>query len=148
MFIARALVAHAAESGGVRIDDVASKSGDRVLCDAVRARQILVNLLNNSIKFTKPGGRVGIDVASANEREIDITVWDTGIGIPKEKQKQVFESYFRVGDNTRGSDGIGLGLWISRNLADRMGGSLRLASEVGLGTRVTLRLPRAPATKT
>lgn len=144
---ARTLVAHAAEARGVRIDDVANNSAERVLCDAVRARQIIVNLLNNSIKFTKPNGRVGIDVTQANEREIDITVWDTGIGIPKEKQKQVFESYFRVTDGAKGSDGIGLGLWISRNLADRMGGSLRLTSEVGLGTRVTLRLPRAPAAK-
>lgn len=144
---ARALIAHAAQSRGVLIDDVATDSDERVICDAVRARQILVNLLNNSIKFTKPGGRIGIDVAPVNDREIDITVWDTGIGIPKDKQKQVFDSYFRITEGSRGADGIGLGLWISRNLAERMGGSIRLASEVGLGTRITLRLPRAPARK-
>jgi signal transduction histidine kinase len=145
---ARALIAHAASSRGVHIDDVATDSRERVLCDAVRTRQVLVNLLNNAVKFTKPGGRVGIDVASANDREIDITVWDTGIGIPKDKQKQVFDSYFRVSDGAKTTDGIGLGLWISRNLADRMGGSLRLTSEVGLGTRITLRLKRAPLPKT
>jgi len=142
---ARALVAHAAAARGVPIDDVTTTSPERVLCDATRARQILVNLLNNSIKFTRPGGRVGVEITVAGDRDIDITVWDTGIGIAKERQRQVFESYFRVNDSAKGGDGIGLGLWISRNLADRMGGSLRLTSEVGLGTRVTLRLPRAPA---
>jgi PAS domain S-box-containing protein len=122
-------------------------------CDAVlvaradpeRLRQILLNLLGNAVKFTPEGGRIAIECAE-QDREVAIHVRDTGIGIPPEALDRIFDPFVQVGRDLRApSDGVGLGLAISRDLARRMGGDLTAASRVGEGSTFTLLLPRAKA---
>ncbi|HVW27118.1 MAG TPA: response regulator [Polyangiaceae bacterium] len=109
--------------------------------DVQRAQQILLNLLSNAFKFTQKG-RVSIEVDSTYDR-VDISVRDTGIGIPEVQQDVVFEA-FRQADGTtnRKYGGTGLGLSIARELSRLLGGELRLTSKVGVGSRFTLSLPR------
>jgi PAS domain S-box-containing protein len=120
-----------------------------VLTDRLRARQILVNLLGNAIKFTPNDGKVGVEVSLGADGWIDITVWDTGIGIPADEQERVFDPFYQVEKNilSRETEGTGLGLAISRQLAQLMKGDLSVESTIGEGTRFTLSLPQAKPTK-
>lgn len=124
-----------------------TKSDLVVQADHLRARQIIVNLVGNALKFTPDHGRVGIDVTETHDGMVAITVWDTGIGIPAAEQSRVFDKFYQIEHNmlSRGTEGTGLGLSISRHLARLMGGDLTLASVQGQGSRFTLRLPRAAA---
>jgi signal transduction histidine kinase len=113
-----------------------------VRTDRQKVKQIVLNLLSNALKFT-PAGSVTISAAfDARSRAIAIAVRDTGTGIPFESQAKIFED-FRQLDNspTRGYGGTGLGLSICRRLAQMLGGSIELASQVGEGSTFTLRLP-------
>ena len=117
-----------------------------VRADAEKLQQILLNLLSNSVKFTSAGGRVTIDVAERAEAGdvVFIRVTDTGFGIPSDKLESVFEPFVQVdASRTRTTEGAGLGLAISRDLARGMGGDLRARSELGTGSTFTLTLPRA-----
>ena len=118
----------------------------RVLADPDKLRQIILNLLSNSIKFTDAGGRVTID----SEREKDVPddvvlvrVTDTGCGIPPSKQDDVFDPFVQLNRQHAGSStGIGLGLAISRDLARGMRGDLRVRSEGQIGSTFLLTLMR------
>lgn len=120
-----------------------------VLTDRLRARQILLNLLGNAIKFTPDDGEVGIEVGVGVDGLIDITVWDTGVGIPADELERVFDPFYQVEKNilSREKQGTGLGLAISRQLAQMMKGNLSVESKVGEGTRFTLSLPQAKPAK-
>ena len=122
--------------------------------DAGRLGQVLTNLLGNAIKFTNRG-EVALEVrlvhATASRAEILFAVRDTGIGIPPDRQAAVFESFTQAdGGTTRKFGGTGLGLTISRQLVQLMGGDLRLESTVGTGSTffftLGLDLPFAAAT--
>ncbi len=117
--------------------------------DADRLQQVLINLLSNASKFTQTGGvmlRVTCPVRSAGRCTLRFEVIDTGIGIPEDKRKLIFES-FQQGDNSisRRFGGTGLGLAISRGLVERMGGQLTVESEIGKGSNFsfTAELPIA-----
>ena len=112
--------------------------------DAGRLRQILFNLLANAIKFTETGEvSVSASVASGSDGEqLVLTVTDTGIGIAPGQLERIFEPFTQVDDSrTRKYEGTGLGLAISRRLADAMGGELTVDSQVGVGSRFTVKLP-------
>jgi signal transduction histidine kinase len=115
-----------------------------LMVDQTRAIQIFVNLLNNAVKFTPTGGSVGIDVEPRGTM-IDVTVWDTGPGIPSEKQEAIFQPFVQIHETSysRPHEGVGLGLSISRHLARLMKGSLRVENGAGGGARFTVSLPRA-----
>jgi CheY-like chemotaxis protein/anti-sigma regulatory factor (Ser/Thr protein kinase) len=106
---------------------------------------VLRNLVGNALKFTTEGEvrcRAAIDPVAGR---VEITVTDTGIGIPPEHQEQVFEEFFQVpGEAQTRSRGSGLGLPYARRVATILGGSLTLASTPGEGTTVTVRLPLPP----
>jgi PAS domain S-box-containing protein len=125
--------------------DQGADPGLLVFTDRLRARQILVNLLGNALKFTPGDGRVGVEVGLGADGLIDITVWDTGIGIPADEQERVFDPFYQVEKNilSRETEGTGLGLAISRQLAQLMKGDLTVESTVGEGARFTLSLPQA-----
>ncbi|WP_313436301.1 response regulator [Novosphingobium sp.] len=111
--------------------------------DRQRLEQILKNLLSNAFKFTETG-RVGLDIEPDGSDALLLSVTDTGIGIPEDQQRAIFEA-FRQADGTvnRKYGGTGLGLSISRELARLLGGAISLTSVAGQGSRFTLRLPLA-----
>ncbi|MBI3505864.1 MAG: PAS domain S-box protein [Proteobacteria bacterium] len=117
-----------------------------VRADLRATRQIVVNLLSNSIKFTDAGGIVTISaVLSAEGDFAEFSVRDTGRGIAPEDLDRVGRPFVQVGDAYRSEvKGTGLGLAISRTFATGMGGNLRISSQFGQGTTVTVRLPAAP----
>jgi signal transduction histidine kinase/DNA-binding response OmpR family regulator len=117
----------------------------RVIGDPTRLRQILLNLAGNAIKFTQEGG-VGLRLTRGPNDTLRFDVADTGPGIPAERRVAIFEEFSQA-ETAELQGGTGLGLAISRRLAERMGGSLALASDTGCGATftVTLPLPADPA---
>ncbi|HUH98944.1 MAG TPA: PAS domain S-box protein [Anaerolineales bacterium] len=112
-----------------------------VYSDPQRLRQILINLVANAIKFTKQG-EVSIRILGANPTHWALQVSDTGIGIPEESQAIIFEPFQKVDSSLTGRNrGFGLGLSITKQLVDLMGGQLELASKVGEGTTFLVTLP-------
>jgi signal transduction histidine kinase/ActR/RegA family two-component response regulator len=111
--------------------------------DAMRLKQILLNLLNNSLKFTAEGAITVRAVARPEAGFMTITVADTGIGVPPERQGRLFEKFVQGdGSTTRSHGGTGLGLAISKRLVEMMGGVIALESGgIGQGTTVSLSLP-------
>ena len=142
---ARSYVAVRAEDAGLDISALTCPAGIIIEADPDRTRQILVNLLNNAVKFTETGGSVGLSVLASSDTHVDITVWDTGVGIPEDQQDRIFESFHQAGAGIMSSprDGTGLGLTISRQLARMMGGDVTVESKPGQGSRFTLRLLKA-----
>ncbi len=112
-----------------------------VVGDPMRVRQVLHNLIGNAIKFTDEG-RVMLRVSRAQgDDQVLIEVEDTGIGIPEEELSHIFDAFHQVdGLRRRRHDGTGLGLTISRQLCQAMGGDLRCSSRVGQGSRFTCSL--------
>ncbi|MCC6390138.1 MAG: HAMP domain-containing histidine kinase [Bryobacterales bacterium] len=112
-----------------------------VYADRTRFQQILHNLLSNSLKFTPEGGTVSV-FAHLDGSWIEITISDTGIGIPEEKQSLIFEKFYQV-PRSKGDplEGTGLGLPIARKLVEQHGGKLSLRSRLGSGSSFTFTLP-------
>ncbi len=116
-----------------------------VLADTERARQVVVNLLGNAIKYTKKGG-VTIKI-ERGDGFVKVKVSDTGIGIPKENQKLLFQKFQQAGERVLARDvtrGTGLGLYIAKMLVKGMGGKIYLeSSELGKGSIFAFELPIA-----
>ena len=111
--------------------------------DQDKARQILLNLFANALKFTPPDGSIALDVET-QPTTVAIAVRDTGIGIPAGQLERIFEPFVQARRSVDPSDhGFGLGLAISRQLARAMGGDLTVRSTVGEGSTFTLVVPRA-----
>ena len=114
-----------------------------VIVDHEKTRQILLNLLSNSVKFTPPGGRIDVRSEVSGDKVL-LHVSDTGIGIPAERLESVFEPFVQVHRTLKDpTGGVGLGLAISRDLARGMGGELTVRSTPAEGSTFTLTLPRA-----
>lgn len=121
--------------------------GDNVTtmqADQFRLKQILVNLLTNAVKFTPPGGEVGLAVEPDEGGEIiRFTVWDTGIGIAEADAQKLFRPFVQLDSGlARQREGTGLGLALVGRLAELHGGGVSLTSKVGQGSRFTVSLPR------
>ncbi len=114
-----------------------------VLTDGDRLEQILINLLDNAVKFTPSAGRVTV-AAAVQDRTVEIAVADTGVGIPSTDLPRITERFYRV-DKARSRElgGTGLGLAIVKHLVQAHGGALRIESELGKGTTVRFTLPVA-----
>jgi len=113
-----------------------------VLADRNRLRQVLVNIVSNAVKYNRPGGSVRVS-SRAVEGDVLIDVADTGIGISADDLPKLFKPFERLSAETGEVDGTGIGLALSRGLAERMGGSIWVSSEVGEGSVFTLRMPTA-----
>jgi signal transduction histidine kinase len=112
--------------------------------DRAKVRRILVNLLSNALKFTPKGGRVAVRAEAAGEREVRISVADTGVGIAADDLPILFDKYEQARHRaTRGEKGTGLGLYITRQLVELHGGAIRVESEVGRGSTFSFTLPIA-----
>lgn len=115
-----------------------------LVADELRLRQMLMHLLSNALKFTEPGGEIGLKV-NRWEGWIAFTVWDTGIGIPDEKQNLIFQKFQQLEKTlTRRHEGTGLGLVLTQRLARLHGGDISFLSKVGAGSQFTLLLPPIP----
>ena len=138
-----ALISERAASQGLTLTVSVEPGLPLVRCDPSKIRQILINLLSNAVKFTSSGGRIALAIRRSPDGSLDIAVSDTGFGISAEELKRVMEPFVR-GDHAqvRASEGLGLGLALSRTLAELHGGSLVLTSTVGEGTTAHLYLPR------
>lgn len=134
------LVGGRAESGGIALN-IQTPPNLIVRGDAQRLRQVLLNLASNAIKFTPSGGRVDVQVGRTATDDLLITVADSGSGIAAADLETVFEPFVQVGDRMLRREGTGLGLPISRRLAEAHGGRLTLTSQLGSGTTAMLVLP-------
>jgi len=136
------MLSNRAEEAGVHL---IREGGESPLCiwgDEKKFKQIILNLLSNAIKFTPEGGNVTLSIGVEGDGDFVLRVSDTGIGIAPEDLEKALAPFSQV-DNAqqRNYEGTGLGLPISRALAELHGGSLEIESQPGLGTTVTVRLP-------
>jgi two-component system, sensor histidine kinase and response regulator len=143
--ISELLAPRAHEKGLELVLDVSPTLPPRVVGDPGRLRQILINLIGNAIKFTATG-HVVIEVRSVGEEgpvaSIRFAVRDTGIGIPADRQRHLFEKFTQADSSTtRRFGGTGLGLAISRQLLELMGGRVTLSSEAGHGSTFEFTIP-------
>jgi len=135
------MVRDRAQAAQVTLVDESTGDLPPVTADERALKQVLLNLLSNAVKFTSPGGRVTV-AAAATESGLVVTVADTGIGIAESDLGRVLEPFAQADSGlARNFEGTGLGLPIAKALMALHGGSLELASTVGVGTTVTLRLP-------
>jgi len=134
----KALAVRAHQKGLELVCDVDSRVPEMVIGDPTRLRQVLVNLIGNSIKFTETGEvLLQVQVFEQDEKHVclEFSVTDTGIGIPKERQSEIFQAFTQAdGSITRRFGGTGLGLSISSQLVKMMDGGIGLDSEPGLGS--------------
>jgi signal transduction histidine kinase len=113
-----------------------------VVADRQRLRQVFANLLSNAIKYNRPGGQVQVSAARTGER-IELQIVDTGLGMSEAQLERIFRPFERLGVEGSGIPGTGLGLALSRQLVESMGGEIRVASARGRGTTFTVALPAA-----
>jgi signal transduction histidine kinase len=129
----------------LQLDLDVSPTAGKIAVDERRLRQVLLELLSNGIKFSPSGGRIGLSVARHDGEEdgwIDFTVSDTGIGIAPDDLDRLFQPFVQIDSKlNRHYIGAGLGLALAQQLVRLHGGRIRLSSELGYGSRFTVRLP-------
>ncbi|MFL5436238.1 MAG: ATP-binding protein [Myxococcales bacterium] len=115
--------------------------GVQAMGDRERLEQVVVNLVQNAIKYSPQGGRVEVSV-ERNGSQARVTVTDEGIGIPKDEQRHIFERFFRAQNaTTRNYGGLGIGLYVSNEIVERHGGAFEVVSEPGKGTTFGFTIP-------
>jgi len=136
-----------AESGRVALEAHVPDALPPVYADHDRVAQILINLVDNAVKYTPPGGRVSVSAAVVAGPAVEVSVRDSGVGISSADLPRVTERFYRV-DKARSRElgGTGLGLAIVKHLVAAHGGNLQLESELGRGTLVRFTLPVATRT--
>jgi signal transduction histidine kinase len=135
---AMSLVRERAQRGGIALSLELDPALGEVRADERKFKQILLNLLSNSIKFTPPGGRVAVR-AGMNGAGLEVAVRDTGIGIAPEEQAAAFEEFRQVGPR---AEGTGLGLALTKRFVELHGGRILLESAPGRGSTFTFTLPQ------
>jgi CheY-like chemotaxis protein len=128
--------AHAIDLEVTVADDI-----EDVRSDERRLKQVVLNLMTNAVKFTEDGGSVKVH-AERQGGGIEITVEDTGVGIPEADRERIFESFQQGGRGSTREEGTGLGLTLSRRLVELLGGRMWLRSELGVGSTFGVVLPQ------
>ena len=113
-------------------------SASIIWSDPYQLRQVLINLLTNAIHATGSGGKITITLKSVG-KEVALTVKDTGQGIPKENLKRIFEPFFSTKSPGQGT---GLGLFVTRSIIEKLGGTIEVESQLGHGTSFQIKLPK------
>jgi signal transduction histidine kinase len=112
--------------------------------DGERTRQVLLNLIDNAIKYSPSGGRIDVRLTTVGDH-LRFSVHDEGVGIPVGEQERIFDKFYRLDpDQRRGIGGTGLGLYICRELVRSMHGRIWVDSEPGKGTMFAFELPAEP----
>ncbi len=146
---ARALAQPLADQFEVRVEKAPMDCDCHILADRQRLKQVVLNLLSNAIKYNRPRGAITIachqraPVNGADGGAFRLVISDTGLGIPPEKLERLFTPFDRLGAETTGIEGSGLGLSLSRKMTELMSGTLTAASVVGQGSTFTVSLPLA-----
>lgn len=111
--------------------------------DGTRLYQALENVIGNAVKYTQKGGSVSVILSAPENGWTEMTVKDTGIGIPETSKKNIFRSFFRAENalSAAGADGVGLGLYLTKKIVEHHGGSVSFESELGKGTVFHIKLP-------
>lgn len=136
------LVRPLADERGITLRVDTSLANDAyITADRRRVKQVLLNLMGNAIKYNREGGRVELSCTAATDGMLRIVVADNGQGIPEEKYELLFEPFERLGAETTGVEGTGVGLALSKGLAEAMGGTIDFTSEVGKGSSFWLEVP-------
>ncbi|HEX9697265.1 MAG TPA: sensor histidine kinase [Actinomycetota bacterium] len=137
-----------ARSGDLKLTLEMPPSLPRIRADRRRLREVLLNLVDNAVKYTPTGGSVRVSAAAESEG-LRISVIDTGVGIPKEAGDRIFEPFYRVrGTKTqRGQASSGLGLALSKRLVEVQGGHIGFSSEPGEGSSFVVTMPSVPERK-
>lgn len=131
-----------AQKHGITVDTNVSVQGSFTLkTDRTRFKQVLLNLLSNAVKYNSENGQVTFTVRSMGAGLVRFSITDTGPGIAVDDQSKIFEPFTRLGVETTSIEGTGIGLTISRKLAELMGGELNFESAPGIGSTFWLELP-------
>jgi signal transduction histidine kinase len=112
----------------------------KIWSDASQLRQVLLNLLTNALHATGPKGRIDVTLQEDGE-QVTVAVKDTGQGIPQENLERIFEPFFSTKPT---GEGTGLGLFVTRGIVEKLGGTIEAESLLGEGTTFRIRLPRVP----
>ena len=110
--------------------------------DAAGMEQVIMNLLENAIKFSPDGGPIEVNVSSPDAGVVSLAVRDRGIGVPRERRGRIFDRFYQAHADSYRS-GLGLGLYVCRAIVERHGGSIHAEFPPDGGTRVVVRLPRS-----
>ena len=139
------MLEYSMEKGGIKFEVISEIENPYVWCDVTKLQQVLVNILNNAVKFTPEGGKITLqyqqEPVEDGRAEYQITVRDTGIGMDEEFQKHAFEAFERERTSTESKiEGTGLGLAIVQKLVDLMDGQVTIHSKRGKGTAIIIKL--------
>jgi signal transduction histidine kinase len=129
------------ESKGINLVFDTDKEEIVMACDDEKIERILLNLLSNAIKFTPKGGEISVNI-HYNDNSLCIKVEDNGIGIPEDKQSQIFQRFCQIDELlTRQHEGSGIGLSLVKSLVEMHGGTIEFESKIGIGTSFIINLP-------
>lgn len=132
-----ALLENFARTNNIEIQTDLSPDLPIIASDQARLQQVFLNLINNAIDAIGKDGEIQVK-SRCSDSFINVEIKDNGTGIPQDKQKKVFDPFFTTKETGKGT---GLGLWVSYDIIEKMGGNIRLVSEVGKGTTFTVELP-------
>jgi len=125
----------------IKIECDLHNDGMVVLGDETRLKQIMLNLLSNAIKYNKSGGAVKLSYSLTNHGAVIVSIEDTGLGISQEKLSEIFEPFHRIEPKNTHIQGTGIGLTITRDLVEKMGGKIGVESNLGKGSKFWFELP-------
>jgi PAS domain S-box-containing protein len=130
----QAMIEPQAQKGGIAMTFPTPGVLHFVIADRTRLKQVLINLLSNSIKYNQAGGTVVVDCTATTPERIRVSVKDTGPGLPPEQVAQLFQPFNRLGQEGGGEEGTGIGLVVAKQLIELMGGVIGVESAVGTGS--------------
>lgn len=137
------LTKNMAKSNDVTTNFISDKTqGGYVKADKVRLKQVILNLLSNSIKYNRSGGSVMVTTNSVIDDEVSIQITDTGLGISKSQLEDLFQPFERLGRELGTIQGTGIGLVIAQQLIQKMNGNIQVQSKEGIGSTFSINLPR------
>lgn len=135
------LIGHHMEMAEIDLDMDKIKGDDRLVCDADQLEQAIVALLVNAVEAMSDGGTLTVKI-EGTEESVQITIGDTGVGIPEDVIPHIFEPFYSLKEETNGA---GLGLAVTYGIVQRHHGMIQVESEIGRGTTFRIELPRRPA---
>ncbi|WP_342616405.1 PAS domain-containing protein [Rhodoferax sp. GW822-FHT02A01] len=140
----QSLIAPQAERSGIQVNFPVLSDSLVATADPLRLKQVIVNLLSNAIKYNRVNGVVDVTVSSDAQQTLCIRVQDMGEGLSEEKMSQLFQPFNRLGQESKGTEGTGIGLVLTRRLTELMGGRVGVQSTMGVGSVfwIELRVPQ------